>query len=248
MLIHTPQELHNVKGAPDEAYKIEVARLAASLKALPALAKQSELESILILFPPSSDSGKRSSTAIYGDLSFTRRQPLEQQLELPPIVVPSSSSSKSSTKTTSISSPSATPTHSKNASHLLPSKGPLPVCYNSLEHCKERTNRCSGHGRCFEKFKSPPQEDDLRKSCWACQCGTTIILPNSRNENKGNKTIYWGGAACQKKDVSGPLFLLVAMTILLVGAVTWGIGLLYSIGQEELPSVIGAGVSGKAPK
>ena len=56
--------------------------------------------------------------------------------------------------------------------------------------------------------------------------------------------MYWGGAACQKKDVSAPFFLLAGLTIALVGVVSWGIGLLMSVGQEELPSVIGAGVAG----
>jgi hypothetical protein len=74
------------------------------------------------------------------------------------------------------------------------------------------------------------------------------VSPDSTDGNKGKKTIYWGGAACQKKDVSGPFFLLIAVTIALVGAITWGVGLLFSVGQEDLPSVIGAGISGKTPK
>ena len=41
-----------------------------------------------------------------------------------------------------------------------------------------------------------------------------------------------------------PFFLLAGMTIALVGAVSWGVGLLMSVGNEELPSVIGAGVAG----
>ena len=58
------------------------------------------------------------------------------------------------------------------------------------------------------------------------------------------KTVYWGGPACQKKDISVPFFLLAGLSIGLVGAVTWGVGLLMSVGSEELPSVIGAGVAG----
>lgn len=41
-----------------------------------------------------------------------------------------------------------------------------------------------------------------------------------------------------------PFFLLAGLSIALVGAVTWGVGLMASVGQEELPSVIGAGVAG----
>ena len=64
------------------------------------------------------------------------------------------------------------------------------------------------------------------------------------DDEGGVKTVYWGGAACQKKDVSVQFFLLAGLTIALVGAVTWGVGLLMSVGNEELPSVIGAGVAG----
>lgn len=70
-----------------------------------------------------------------------------------------------------------------------------------------------------------------------------------KNSDGTVKTVQWGGPACQKKDVSIPFWLLAGFTVLLVGVVTWAIGLLYSVGSEELPSVIGAGVSGgKAQK
>jgi 1,4-dihydroxy-2-naphthoate octaprenyltransferase len=48
---------------------------------------------------------------------------------------------------------------------------------------------------------------------------------------------------CQKKDVSVPFWLLAGFTIGIIGVVTFAIGLLYSIGEEKLPGVIGAGVS-----
>lgn len=66
----------------------------------------------------------------------------------------------------------------------------------------------------------------------------------SRGEGKGVKTIEWAGPACSKKDVSMPFWLLAGISIALVATVSWGVGLLFSIGQEELPSVIGAGVAG----
>jgi hypothetical protein len=64
----------------------------------------------------------------------------------------------------------------------------------------------------------------------------------------GKKTTYWGGAACHKQDVSIPFLLLAVLTILMAGAVTWGIGLLYSVGQEELPGVLAAGVAATRPR
>lgn len=41
-----------------------------------------------------------------------------------------------------------------------------------------------------------------------------------------------------------PFWLLAGISIAMVATVSWGIGLLFSIGQEDLPSVIGAGVAG----
>lgn len=43
-----------------------------------------------------------------------------------------------------------------------------------------------------------------------------------------------------------PFFLLASITILAILAVSAGIGMLFSVGQQELPSVINAGVN--APK
>lgn len=57
------------------------------------------------------------------------------------------------------------------------------------------------------------------------------------------KTTQWAGPACQKKDISTPFWLLGGTTVALVFAVGWGMSLLYAMGSEELPSVIGAGVS-----
>lgn len=45
-----------------------------------------------------------------------------------------------------------------------------------------------------------------------------------------------------------PFFLLAGITILLMSAASWGIGLLYSVGAEPLPGVIGAGVAGVRAK
>jgi hypothetical protein len=63
-----------------------------------------------------------------------------------------------------------------------------------------------------------------------------------------NKTTFWSGPACQKKDVSAPFFLIAGFTIFIVGIASWGIGLLFGIGQEDLPGVIGAGVAGPKAK
>jgi hypothetical protein len=66
-------------------------------------------------------------------------------------------------------------------------------------------------------------------------------------EGKLKKT-YWGGPACQKKDISVQFWLFVMVGVALAFLVSSGIGMLYSMGSEELPSVIGAGVSGPVRK
>ncbi|QSZ36407.1 hypothetical protein DSL72_006284 [Monilinia vaccinii-corymbosi] len=105
-------------------------------------------------------------------------------------------------------------------------KTTLPVCHASLESCISSTHNCSSNGACYKKFAS--QSGD----CFACRCGS----------DSGR-----GGSACQKRDISGPFWLIFISSLVLVGLVSWGIGMLYSIGDEKLPGVIGAGVSsGKA--
>ena len=111
--------------------------------------------------------------------------------------------------------------------------GILPVCHPNLESAISATNNCSGHGNAYKRFSG---EID----CFACNCSSTV-----QTDSEGKvKTVYWGGPACQKKDVSAPFFLLAGLSIALIAVVGWGIGLLVSIGQEDLPSVIGAGVTG----
>ena len=119
----------------------------------------------------------------------------------------------------------------------------MPVCHASNETCSEATNNCSGHGTCYRKYTSinADPDSDAHVDCYACKCGSTVVRENADGTVK---TVQWGGPACQKKDVSVPFFLLAGFTVLIVVVVAYAIGLLYSIGDEELPSVIGAGVTG----
>ena len=68
------------------------------------------------------------------------------------------------------------------------------------------------------------------------------------NSDGTKKTTQWGGPACQKKNVVAPFWLLAGFTVFLVTLVSWGAGTIWSMGNEELPSVIGAGVSGVPPR
>jgi hypothetical protein len=125
-----------------------------------------------------------------------------------------------------------------------PITGVPPVCYSSLDSCTNSTNRCSGHGKCQKK--SGIKGDSSAPACWACLCEPTTSTIDIGDEKEAFIITYWGGAACQKEDISSPFWLLLIVSLVLVGIVAWGISMLFSIGEEKLPGVIGAGVSNKA--
>jgi hypothetical protein len=115
------------------------------------------------------------------------------------------------------------------------------TCYSTKDSCQNATNDCSGHGKCYRKYKSDKPDD----SCFTCRCVPSInITKGADGETELAKRTYWGGAACQKQDVSTPFWLLAGISIVLAGIASVGIGMLFSVGEEKLPSVIGAGVSG----
>ncbi|OGE56329.1 hypothetical protein PENARI_c003G01820 [Penicillium arizonense] len=115
-----------------------------------------------------------------------------------------------------------------------------PVCHASNSSCAEATNNCSGHGSCYLKYGSGVE--GTTGNCYACQCQQSII----RNSDGTTKTVQWGGSACQKRDISSPFFLVAGVSLLAIVLVGSAIGMLFSMGSQELPSVISAGVG--APK
>ena len=121
-------------------------------------------------------------------------------------------------------------------------KATMKLCHSTLDACMSATDNCSGHGKCYEKNATQGDGAESTRPCWACVCNRNGTIRTNADSSK--KTTYWGGPACSKQDVSAPFFLLAGATIFLLAAVSWGIGLMYSIGQEPLPSVIGAGVAG----
>lgn len=121
-----------------------------------------------------------------------------------------------------------------NTSRPLPSI--IPQCFSTKDACEETTNSCSGHGDCYK----------AHIGCYKCNCGRTLVRVSP---DGGNKTVQWGGNACQKKDVSMEFALFATFGIVMVALVAGALGALYSMGSQELPSVIGAGVAGpKAQK
>lgn len=115
--------------------------------------------------------------------------------------------------------------HNKhNTSAPLPKH--VPQCFSSIDACNNGTNACSGHGKCTKKSAS----------CYKCSCVRTTV--------RAGKTILWGGNACQKKDISTEFNLFAGVGIALFTLAAAGVGVLFRMGAQELPSVIGAGVVG----
>ncbi|KAI2697715.1 hypothetical protein CBS147332_8698 [Penicillium roqueforti] len=113
-----------------------------------------------------------------------------------------------------------------------------PVCHASNSSCAESTNDCSGHGSCYLKYGSGVE--GTTGNCYACQCRQSVV----QNSDGTTKTVQWGGSACQKRDISSPFFLVAGVSLLAIVLVGSAIGMLFSMGSQELPSVISAGVGG----
>ena len=204
--------------------------MAAEFRSFSALAAEGHQETTLLFLPHSQPRHDCHKTASKRSLFSSRQQPdpEEEPLSFSFDDPPSDSSD-------SFSQP-APPTLHPFASNSTPPPTTLPVCYTTTNSCIAATSNCSSHGTCTLKYRT---EDG--STCYACTCGSTVVRTN---EDGSVKTVQWGGAACQKKDVSVPFFLFASIGIGLTMAAAWGVGLLFSIGEEDLPSVIGAGVAG----
>ncbi|KAH9828751.1 hypothetical protein Tdes44962_MAKER09229, partial [Teratosphaeria destructans] len=135
--------------------------------------------------------------------------------------------------------PTSAPAHTyAGSNNTTPLTGILPACFSSQQQCQSSTRNCTGHGQCSKKFTDSSSSD--KSSCWTCQCSAT---KQTTSDGK-TQTTYWGGPACQKKDVSVQFWLIALFTVGLVFLFGFGIGELFGMGNQELPSVIGAGVSG----
>ncbi|GAB7356713.1 hypothetical protein MBLNU459_g7418t1 [Dothideomycetes sp. NU459] len=143
---------------------------------------------------------------------------------------------------TQSSSPKPFPVLNIAANSSAPLRGILPQCFSSLSSCQSMTRNCTGHGSCSLKFTDRDASNN-GAPCYSCVCTADV-----RTTKNGKKTTQWGGPACQKKNVVTPFWLLAGFTVIMVFLITWGVGLLWSMGEEELPSVIGAGVSGVSKK
>jgi hypothetical protein len=142
------------------------------------------------------------------------------------------------------------PTIFAQANDQGPVRGILPSCFTSQSSCEKQTHNCSSHGACKLLHKGRGEGKDRQTlDCYGCACVPTVKHVGEDKGMESKKTVtYWGGPACQKKDISVQFWLFVATGVVLAFLVSSGIGMLYSMGAEELPSVIGAGVSGPVRK
>ncbi|OCH87859.1 hypothetical protein OBBRIDRAFT_795766 [Obba rivulosa] len=116
----------------------------------------------------------------------------------------------------------------------LPQPSPMPVepisggaCYTSADACANATDTCSGHGECMQASKAG-------RTCFVCACSATT-------DEKG-RTEHWAGAACERRDVSGPFVLLAGTTVGLILLIGGSVALLSAMGGQELPSTLTGGV------
>lgn len=189
---------------------------AANVKKLQALAQAGTMETAIVLDPSST-----SRASANGEL---RRREIKTEKVL------------SQNKGVATPEPAIEETTPDFKPHSFVAKktGPIAACFNSQNSCETATGNCSGHGVCSNKYGP-----DASKACFACHC----LATTEKNAQGKNSRYHWGGAACQKIDVSTPFWLLAGFTIVMVGVVGFSINLLFSVGEEKLPGVIGAGVS-----
>ncbi|KAF2435847.1 hypothetical protein EJ08DRAFT_645529 [Tothia fuscella] len=200
------------------------------------LAQENPITLSIIFMPPTHLCSKRSTNAY-------KIQARSASLPNPEQILSEQAPSPAAQAKSSSASVSSSASHSPTKSLAL--KGAIPTCFSSQSSCERSTNNCTGHGTCVRKWRGPSGEGKKANDCYGCACS----IPEVRENKDGSKkTTRFGGGACHKKDVVMPLWLLGSTTVFLVLIVAWGIGLLYSMGSEELPSVIGAGVSGPVKK
>lgn len=205
-------------------------------KSLIRFANINEMNVVVVLMPESSRSSKTVANA-YGFYEKAsqqvvvkaRREPAEEPMTESPHAASTPLYYSKQVQSTNLSS---------NSSKLI--TGILPSCFASLDSCVSNTNNCSGRGECYRKYSN----GQSKGSCFTCGC---IATNETFKWDGGERFVLtnWGGSACQKRDVSGPFWLIAIFTTVMVGLISWAIGLMFSIGEEKLPGVIGAGVSSK---
>ncbi|KAG7293687.1 hypothetical protein NEMBOFW57_003743 [Staphylotrichum longicolle] len=187
-----------------------------NLSRLEKFVKDGDLEVLLAVFPESTRSSKLNhwSAAAAGASDLRRRRDAETVI----------SDQEDTTNHATAKPAAARPGSSTPAAAAARRSKPLPQCFQSANSCMTQTNSCPATAASKRQQR---QRDHVSR----------------RELLRGRKTVHWGGNMCQKEDISVPFWLIAGFTITIVGAVSFAIGLLFSVGEEQLPGVIGAGVS-----
>jgi hypothetical protein len=213
-----------------------------TLSTLLSAAKKSGFPLTIVITPPSTSKFVNHPYGTY-TVPVHRLAPRRQAPEAILSSPAAPASSTSSNNSLEASEQNTTPLAKQG-----PLLGILKTCYESQSACEAATRNCSSHGACYLSRHGREATGGKGKTndCYSCGCKPTIIKAGEGNGS--NKTTNWGGPACQKKDVVIEFWLFAGSTVLLMFLIGSGVGMLYSMGEEELPSVIGAGVSGPTRK
>lgn len=183
------------------------------LEQLSKLAKIGELETTLVLLPPTTNSKAWSDQP----LELRRRQAEQVMTSFDKTARP------------------AAPTSSAAENPILhASRDRIPSCFTSEDSCVKATGNCSEHGSCMDRYAGQASKTADTK-CFACHCLST--------RSESGSLIHWAGQSCARKDVSVAFWLFAGTTLAFVGILWLSVSMLFGIGQEKLPGVIGAGVS-----
>ncbi|KAF9472439.1 hypothetical protein BDN70DRAFT_868400 [Pholiota conissans] len=104
--------------------------------------------------------------------------------------------------------------------------GAISTCFASLDACNNGTSNCSGRGQCAGASKAG-------RTCFVCTCGAT-----KTGQGKDMKTTYWAGESCERKDISSPFVLLTGTVIIIILLIAGSVSLLYTVGDQSLPSTL----------
>uniref|UniRef100_A0A8H8CNH2 Vacuolar sorting protein Vps3844 C-terminal domain-containing protein n=1 Tax=Psilocybe cubensis TaxID=181762 RepID=A0A8H8CNH2_PSICU len=104
--------------------------------------------------------------------------------------------------------------------------GSISTCFTTLDACNNGTSTCSGRGQCLQASKAG-------RTCFVCSCGITTT-----GEGNKIKTDHWAGESCERKDISGPFVLLTGTVIVIILLIVGSISLLYTVGDQPLPSTL----------
>ncbi|KAF5020109.1 hypothetical protein F66182_7872 [Fusarium sp. NRRL 66182] len=167
------------------------------------------------------ESGELQTTLVFTSVDGDSEPESEKQQEL--------RRRQAETVISSIEDTPVSPAETSSAAENPIFSGVVPSCFKTEDSCNKGTANCSGHGTCQNKYSKGSE------ACFSCHCLST--------KSESGSVTHWAGGACSKQDISVQFWLFAGFTISIVVVLSLAIGMLFSVGEEKLPGVIGAGVS-----